>query len=117
MMASAALRCPPPVSENRIRICGLSGVISFAYYPGDKGFYPAIGFASGQQDAMPTGQAFQPNICSQPGNTPFVAPAWMGLAKVNDITQLQFLKHAGIISSESFHRFQNQSNHPSYYWL
>jgi len=79
------------------------GGIRFVYHPGYKAFNPAVGLTPGQQDAVTTGQAFQTDIRAQPGNAPFVAAAWMGLAQSNDITQFQFLEHAGIISSVGFH--------------
>jgi hypothetical protein len=86
--------------------------ICFVCCPGDKVFYSAIGLTSRQQNTMPTGQAFQANIGSQPGNTPLVAAAGMGLSQPNDITQLQILKHGGIISSDCFHRFRIQCDRP-----
>jgi hypothetical protein len=48
---------------------------------------------------MTAGQALQSNIRTKPCDPPFEPPAWMGLAQADDVTQLQFLEHAGIISS------------------
>ena len=61
---------------------------------------------------MPTGQAFQADISSQPGNTPLVTATGMGFPQPNDIAQLQILKHGGIISFDCFHRFRNQCDRP-----
>src|SRR5512133_2499765 len=65
MIASAALRCPPPVSENKNSTRALSGCGGWLMRSfGNEGFQPAGQLPARQENAPATGQAFQAYICA-----------------------------------------------------
>jgi hypothetical protein len=48
---------------------------------------PAGKLAARQQHPSTAAQAFQPDVCAQPDDFPFITPAWVWLTQAKDILQ------------------------------
>jgi hypothetical protein len=61
-------------------------------------FQAIFDFAPGQQNPAFAGGAFQANIRAEAGDFPGRSSTWMGLFKTQNVVQIQFGEHGGIIS-------------------
>src|SRR5512146_1682290 len=97
MMASDALRCPPPVSENRNSTWACLGCGWLIGSSWDDGLQAAGQFAPGQNNATFTGQALQADIRSHPHHLPLIATTGMRLTQPDHVLQAQLRQHVKII--------------------
>src|SRR5574340_1014290 len=93
-MASAAARWPPPVSENKNRMWGLSLPGGFIFTSGDDRFQPVPQFAAGEQNPAVAAKAFQPDVRPEANDAPVIAAAGMRFTHPQDILQAQLWQHA-----------------------
>jgi len=61
-------------------------------------FYPVGELTPGEQDAVPAGEALDPDISAKSDDFPLVPAARVGLAQAQPVFNLQVRKHGEIIS-------------------
>lgn len=96
-MASAALRWPPPVSENRKRNRLLFGW-GFIFRLGKYFLDPVVELAAGEQHPVTAGETFDPNIGAQANDLPFITATRVRLSQAQPVIKLKVREHVRIIS-------------------
>ena len=70
-------------------------IISALFVWGEVGLEAFRQFAPGKQDAPSASEAFQPNVCAEAGDGPFIGAARVLFAEAQTVMEAQIEKHRG----------------------